>query len=42
MVAQAKANSDALVIQAAGEAEAIRRKKVSLSQNYIDCLKVQK
>ena len=41
-VAQARADSAALVIQAAGEAEAIRRKQVSLNQNYIDYLKVQK
>jgi len=41
-VAQARADSAALVIAAAGEAEAIRRKQVSLNQNYIDYLKVQK
>ena len=41
-VAQARADSAAVVIQAAGEAEAIRRKQVSLNQNYIDYLKVQK
>src|SRR6185436_3205102 len=38
----ARADSAALVIAAAGEAEAIRRKQVSLNQNYIDYLKVQK
>ncbi|HYJ37468.1 MAG TPA: hypothetical protein VEV87_02585, partial [Chitinophagaceae bacterium] len=41
-IAQARADSAALVIQAAGEAESIRRKQVSLNQNYIDYLKVQK
>jgi len=41
-VAQARADSAALVTAAAGEAEAIRRKQVSLNQNYIDYLKVQK
>ncbi|WP_447640611.1 MULTISPECIES: SPFH domain-containing protein [Chitinophagaceae] len=41
-VAQAKADSAALVIQAAGEAEAIRRKQVSLTPTYIDYLKINK
>ena len=41
-IAAAKADSAALVIAAAGEAEAIRRKQVSLSPTYIDYMKVQK
>ncbi|MEX6689014.1 SPFH domain-containing protein [Danxiaibacter flavus] len=41
-VAQARADSAAQVIQAAGEAEAIRRKQVSLSANYIEYMKIQK
>ena len=41
-VAQAKADSAAMVIQAAGEAEAIRRKQVSLTGTYVEYLKVNK
>lgn len=41
-IAQARADSAAQVIAAAGEAEAIRRKQVSLSPTYIDYLKVNK
>lgn len=41
-IATARADSAALVIAAAGEAEAIRRKQVSLSETYIDYLKVGK
>lgn len=41
-VAQAKADSAAVVIQAAGEAEAIRRKQVSLTPTYVEYLKVNK
>lgn len=41
-VAQAKADSAALVIAAAGEAEAIRRKQVSLTPTYVEYLKVNK
>lgn len=41
-VAQARADSAAQVIQAAGEAEAIRRKQVSLNANYIEYMKIQK
>lgn len=41
-IAQAKADSAALVIQAAGEAEAIRRKQVSLTPTYIEYLKINK
>lgn len=41
-IAQARADSAALVIQAAGEAESIRRKQVSLNSTYIDYLKIQK
>ncbi|MGC4233972.1 MAG: SPFH domain-containing protein [Niabella sp.] len=41
-VAQAKADSAAVVIQAAGEAEAIRRKQVSLTPTYVEYMKVNK
>ncbi|HMR82367.1 MAG TPA: SPFH domain-containing protein [Niabella sp.] len=41
-VAQAKADSAAVVIQAAGEAEAISRKQVSLTPTYVEYLKVNK
>lgn len=41
-IAQARADSAALVIAAAGEAESIRRKQVSLNSTYIDYLKTQK
>lgn len=41
-IAQARADSAAQVITAAGEAEAIRRKLVSLSSTYIDYLKINK
>lgn len=41
-VAQAKADSAAMVIAAAGEAEAIRRKQVSLTPTYVEYLKVNK
>ncbi len=41
-IAQARADSAAQVIAAAGEAEAIRRKQVSLNNTYIDYLKIQK
>lgn len=41
-IAQARADSAAQVISAAGEAEAIRRKQVSLNSTYIDYLKTQK
>lgn len=41
-IAQARADSAAAVIAASGEAEAIRRKQVSLSETYIDYMKVQK
>lgn len=41
-IAQARADSAAQVIAAAGEAEAIRRKQVSLNSTYIDYLKTQK
>jgi regulator of protease activity HflC (stomatin/prohibitin superfamily) len=41
-IAQARADSAAQVIAAAGEAEAIRRKQISLSPTYIDYLKVTK
>lgn len=41
-IAQARADSAAQVIAAAGEAEAIRRKQVSLNGTYIDYLKTQK
>ncbi|NML20815.1 hypothetical protein HHL16_08015 [Pseudoflavitalea sp. G-6-1-2] len=41
-IAQARADSAAQVIAAAGEAEAIRRKQVSLNSTYIDYLKIQK
>jgi len=41
-IAQARADSAALVITAAGEAESIRRKQVSLNSTYIDYLKIQK
>lgn len=41
-IAQARADSAAQVIAAAGEAEAIRRKQVSLSPTYIEYLKVNK
>lgn len=41
-VAQAKADSAAMVIAAAGEAEAIKRKQVSLTPTYVEYLKVNK
>lgn len=41
-IAAARADSAALVIAAAGEAESIRRKQVSLNSTYIDYLKIQK
>lgn len=41
-IAQARADSAAQVIAAAGEAEAIRRKQVSLNSTYIDYMKTQK
>lgn len=41
-IATARADSAAVVIAAAGEAEAIRRKQVSLNPTYIDYMKVQK
>ncbi|RQO30009.1 hypothetical protein DBR32_13965 [Taibaiella sp. KBW10] len=41
-IAAARADSAAAVIAAAGEAEAIRRKQVSLSPNYIEYMKIQK
>jgi regulator of protease activity HflC (stomatin/prohibitin superfamily) len=41
-LAQARADSAALVIKAAGEAEAIRRKQVSLTATYIEYLKTEK
>lgn len=41
-VAQAKADSAAVVIQAAGEAEAIRRKQTALTPTYVEYLKVNK
>jgi regulator of protease activity HflC (stomatin/prohibitin superfamily) len=41
-IAQARADSAAQVIAAAGEAEAIRRKQVSLNNTYIEYLKIQK
>lgn len=41
-IAQARADSAAQVIAASGEAEAIRRKQVSLNSTYIEYLKIQK
>ncbi len=41
-IAQARADSAAMVIEAAGEAEAIRRKQVSLTPNYIEYQKINK
>ncbi|MBO9631815.1 MAG: hypothetical protein J7578_01770 [Chitinophagaceae bacterium] len=41
-IAQARADSAAQVIAASGEAEAIRRKQVSLNGTYIEYLKTQK
>ena len=41
-IAQARADSAAQVIAASGEAEAIRRKQVSLNNTYIEYLKIQK
>lgn len=41
-IATARADSAAVVIAAAGEAEAIRRKQVSLNPTYIDYMKIQK
>lgn len=41
-IAQARADSAAQVIAASGEAEAIRRKQVSLNPTYIEYLKVNK
>lgn len=41
-IAQARADSAAQVIAASGEAEAIRRKQVSLNATYIEYLKINK
>lgn len=41
-MAQARADSAAAVIEAAGEAEAIRKKQLSLTPTYVEYLKVQK
>jgi regulator of protease activity HflC (stomatin/prohibitin superfamily) len=41
-IAQARADSAAQVIAAAGEAEAIRRKQLSLNATYIEYIKIQK
>lgn len=41
-IAAARADSAAQVIAAAGEAEAIRRKQVSLNPTYIEYMKIQK
>ncbi len=41
-IAAARADSAALVIAAAGEAEAIKRKQLSLNPTYIDYMKIQK
>lgn len=41
-IAQARADSAALVIQAAGEAEAIRRKQVALTPTYVEYQKINK
>lgn len=41
-IAQARADSAAAVIAAAGEAEAIRRKQVSLNAQYIEYMKINK
>ena len=41
-IAIARADSASLVIAAAAEAEAIRRKQISLTQNYIEYVKIQK
>lgn len=41
-IAAARADSAAQVIAAAGEAEAIKRKQVSLNPTYIDYMKIQK
>lgn len=41
-IAAARADSAALVIAAAGEAEAIRRKQLTLSEIYVEYMKIQK
>lgn len=41
-IAQARADSAAQVIAAAGEAESIKRKQVSLTNSYIDYIKINK
>ncbi len=41
-IAVARGDSAAAVIEAAGEAESIRRKQISLTPNYIEFIKVQK
>lgn len=41
-IAVARGDSAAAVIEAAGEAEAIRRKQLSLTTNYIEFIRVQK
>lgn len=41
-IAQARADSAALVIEAAGEAEAIRRKQVALTPTYVEYQKINK
>lgn len=41
-VAQARADSAAMVIEAAGEAEAIRRKQIALTPTYIEYQKINK
>jgi len=41
-IAQARADSAAAVIAAAGEAEAIRRKQISLNAQYIEYMKINK
>lgn len=41
-IAEARGDSAAAVIQAAGEAEAIRRKQLSLTPTYIEFIRVQK
>lgn len=41
-IAQARADSAALVIEAAGEAEAIRRKQIALTPTYVEYQKINK
>jgi hypothetical protein len=41
-IAEARGDSASAVIQAAGEAEAIRRKQLSLTPTYIEFIKAQK